>query len=304
MAFQKRHYYGKGLSLIEKLEEKIGYDEKTGLIRDGSSEALLDTFENSSFAIANILARREKVGERILKGIEKHIGFNDIGLVYNKIGLSKQENKKVLPGEKTIYLANQTLMSLLYYLVGEKEKSERLKEKIDKEIGIFEFEYKNKKHTIYRHEPNKEHFYPFNNLLVGILNHSYNEKEKAEKLVKNVRDPCFDKGIGLLRGKPESKLYFTLDNALLATYLTISGKEKEAGNIVRKIEEKVGFDKEIGLIYRGALGPISLIVPKDSNNTGKISLKNSHPITDVLTYTNSQLAITYLCLAGMFSTRE
>ena len=66
MAFQKRHYFGKGISLIERIEELIGFDEKTGLVKDGSSESMLDSFENSSFGIANFLAGREDVSRGIL----------------------------------------------------------------------------------------------------------------------------------------------------------------------------------------------------------------------------------------------
>ena len=32
MAFQKRYYFGKGVSLIELIEDLIGFDEEIGLI--------------------------------------------------------------------------------------------------------------------------------------------------------------------------------------------------------------------------------------------------------------------------------
>lgn len=303
MALQKRHYYGKALSLIRKIEEVIGYDKKTRLIKDGSSEELLDTFENSSFAIANVLAGRDKTAEKIRKGIEQYVGFDEkTGLVYNKIGLSKHEDKKVLPGEKTIFLANNSLMSILYYLTGDKKKSKELKEKIDGVIGTFNFNLGDKKYETYKHELNKDIFYPFNNILIGINNLIHNEKKGAGKLVKNIEELCFDEKIGLLKGEPESKLYFTLDNALFSAYLAISGKEKEAENLVKTIETKVGFDEETKLIHRGILGSIGLIAPNDHKSIGYVDkgLKKSHQIKDILTYTNSNLAISYLCLAGLF----
>lgn len=298
MAFQKRHYFGKGVSLIERIEKLIGFDKEIGLIRDGSSETMLDSFENSSFAIANFLARREDISRRILEGIEKYIGFDETGLVYNKIGLSQHEDKKVLPGEKTIYLANNALVSILYYLFGEEVKAKSLKEKLEEKIGTFDFEVGGKKYQVYRHEPNKNHFYPFNNLLVGINDLVLGSD--GREAIKTVRNLCFDEEMGLLRGELKGKIYFTLDNSLFATYLSLSGNE-EAEKLIKTIERDIGFDGETGLVYRGALGPIGLIAPRDSDNTGNVqNLRKSHPVREILTYTNSTLAIAYLTLAGMW----
>jgi len=295
MAFQKRHYFGKGISLIERIEELIGFDEKTGLVKDGSSESMLDSFENSSFGIANFLAGREDVSRGILGGIENYIDFDENGLVYNKIGLSQHEDKKVLPGEKTIYLANNVLVSVLYHLFGEERKAKSLREKIEEKVGTFDF----KGEKVYRHEPNKNHFYPFNTLLVGINNLVLGNN--GGESVEAIRNLCFDKEMGLLRGEPKGKLYFTLDNSLFATYLSLSGNEEEAEKLIKNVERVIGFDEETGLVYRGALGPIGLIAPRDSSNTANVqNLKRSHPIRDVLTYTNSTLAIAYLTLAGNF----
>lgn len=300
MALQKRHYYGKALNLIKKIELLIGYDKKTGLIRDGSSENLLDTFENSSFAIANCLAGRKEVAVNILKSIEENIGFDgETGLVYNKIGLSKNENKMVLPGEKTIFLANNVLISILYDLLGENDKSIKIRKNIDDSIGTFEY---NDRFKIYRHEPKKDIFYPFNNILVGLTKYSNGHKTKGKQLVKDIETLCSDNKMGLLMAEPKSKLYFTLDNALFSSYLSISGKEKRSEQVIKTIENKIGFDKETGLAYRGILGSIGLIAPKDIENTANIKdgLKNNHQIKDVLTYANSHLAISYLCLAGNY----
>lgn len=295
MAFQKRHYLGKGIGLIERIEDLIGFDKETGLIRDGSSEAMLDTFENSSFGIANFLAGRGDVSRALLEGIEKYIGFDENGLVYNKIGLSQHEDKKVLPGEKTIYLANSILISVLYRLFGEEQKARSLREKVEENIGVFDF----KGIRTYRHEPNKNYFYPFNNLLVGINDLVLGNNER--KSVEAVMNLCLDKEMGLLRGEPKGKIYFTLDNALLSTYYAWSGNKEESKKLIKRIEDLIGFDEETGLVYRGALGPIGLIAPKDSDNTGNVQgLKKSHPIKDILTYTNSTLAIAYLSLAGLF----
>ncbi|MFA4817671.1 MAG: hypothetical protein WC608_03010 [Parcubacteria group bacterium] len=297
MAFQKRHYFSKGVALINGVEKLIGYDKKTGLIRDGTSEKMLDTFENSSFAIANFLAGRQQIAERIAVSLEKNVGFNSDGLFFNKIGLSQHEEKKVLPGERTIYTANNALMSILYFLLGEDKKAEELAENITQRIGSFYCQG----HRVYRHEPDKDFFYPFNNLLMGICLSLVNKK-RSIGLVKTIEKICFDDKMGLLRGDPKSNLYFTLDNSLLAIYYQMSGNEKLAEKIVKTIEQTVGFDGNTQLVYRGVLGAVRLIAIKDSDNTGNIQrgLKKFHPIQDVLTYANSTLAIAYLCLAGNF----
>lgn len=290
MALDKRYCFGKGIDLIEGINNFIGLDEKTGLVRDGSSDKLLDTFENSSFAIANFLAGKDEVSYKILQGIEEHIGFNKKGLVYNKIGLSKNEETKTLPGEKTIYLANNGLLSSLYWLVGEKEKSKILRDKIDKNIGKFEY----RGESFCRHESNKKHFYPFNNLIMAINDLIIGET--SSNLIQPVEEVCLDK-TGLIRGEPNSKIYFTLDNALRATYYAFI-KDDKAKEILKNLEDAVGFDSSTNLINRGALGSIELIAPNDKENTGIAKgLQKFHPIKDVLTYTNSAMAIAYLSLA-------
>jgi len=146
MGLQRRYYYSKALNLIKAIEDVIGFDKKTELVLDGSREGIfLDVFENSSLAIAYFLAGKRKKAKKLLEGIEKNIGFDPkTSFFYNKKGLSKEEDKKVLGGEKIIYLSNQALMSILYYLFEKKEKSEEFLRKIDNEIGTFKFNINNK----------------------------------------------------------------------------------------------------------------------------------------------------------------
>jgi len=282
MGLDKRHYYGKALTLIKAIEDIIGFDKKTKLVLDGSREGIfLDSFENFSLAICYILSGRKEEAKQILIGVIKHIGFDPkTGLVHNKKGLSQDESKKVLPGEKTIYLSNQALISILYWLLDEKEKSKEFEEKIDKIIGTFEFKVNKNIYKVYKHGPDQKYFYPFNNILVAIVKLLHNKKNEAQKLIKDTLKICFDKNVGLLKATPKEKIYFLLDNTLLATYYAISRNIKKAEEIIKIIENKIGFDKETKLAYRGT--------------------RENKVIKDYLTYNNSHLAITYLCLAGMF----
>jgi len=281
MTLQKQYYYGKASSLLEAIERNIGFDEKSGLIKDGSSEGVfLDTFENSSLGIAYVLQGRDEQAQKILKGIEKYIGIDPkTGLFYNKKGLSEGESKKILPGEKTLYLSNQVLISALFWLLRDKEKSNELGEKFEREIGTFEFKADGKKYQIYRHGGDKDYFYPFNNLLVAIIKVVGNEKNEAEGLVSDIKEICFD-NIGLLRANPKDRVYYILNNALLASYYAVTQRVDEAEKIISLLENKVGFDDITRLAYEGF--------------TPRKKIKN------ILTYANSQLAITYLCLAGLF----
>lgn len=282
MALQKRYYHGKALNLIKAIKEVIGFDHKTGLVLDGSKEGIfLDVFENSSLAIAYFLSGRRNDAETLLKGIKIHIGFDpETGFIYNKKGLGKEEEKKVLPGEKTIFLANQALISLLYWLIGEKDASKEFLDKIDYQIGTFEFQTDNKTYEIYKHGIDQDFFYSFNNILVAIIKLVHGDKEKSEKLVRDIIEICFDDKLGLLKATPGEEVYFLLDNALLATYYHLSGKTEEAERIIKLVEGKIGFDKETKLAYRG--------------------LREDKIIKEFLTYNNSHLAIAYLTLAGMF----
>jgi len=281
MSMNKHYYYGKAASLIKGVENYIGFDKDSGLIKDGSPEGVfLDTFENSSLAIAYVLLGRKEDAKRIFEGIKTHIGIDpETGLFYNKKGLSKDESKKTLPGEKTLYLSNQVLVSILCEMLGMEEEARELEKKYEKEIGTFEFEVNGKKYQIYRHAKNKNYFYPFNNLLVAINKISLGQEDKAEKLVADIKEICFDDKVKLLRANPKDRIYFTLNNALLSTYQAITGREKESANLIHHIEEKIGFDEKTGLAFEG-------FTPR-----GKIK--------NILTYVNTQLAISYLALAGI-----
>ena len=282
MALQKRYYYGKALALIKAIEEIIGFDKETELVLDGSKEGIfLDVFENSSLAIAYFLSGKKNQAKKLLASIRKHIGFDSkTGFIYNKKGLSKEEDKKVLPWESTIYLSNQALLSFLYWLFEEREKSKEFLNKIDNEIGTFKFQVVNKTYDIYKHGLNQEYFYSFNNILVAIIKFINGDKEKSKRLVKDILEICFDKEMGLLRVTPEEEVYFLLDNSLLVSYYYLSGEIEKAEKLMKLIEEKIGFDNETKLAYRG--------------------IRGNKVIKEFLTYNNSHLAISYLCLGGMF----
>lgn len=282
MALQRRYYHGKAADLLKAIEDVIGFDKRTELVLDGSKEGIfLDVFENTSLAIAYFLAGKQEKTKKLLSAINKNIGFDPkTGLVYNKKGVSKQEYKKVLPGEETIFLSNQALLSWLYWLLGEKGKSKEFLGKIDDLIGTFEYTANEKTYNIYKHGLNQEYFYSFNNILMAIIKYLNGDKEKSQELINDILEICFDKKVGLLKATPEERVYFLLDNSLLATYYCIVGKLSEAEKIIKIAEQKIGIDKETKLMYRGISG--------------------NRIIREFLTYNNSHLAISYLHLAGMF----
>lgn len=278
----KQYCYGKASSLIESVEKNIGFDQESGLIKDGSPEGVfLDTFENSSLAIAYILQGRKEEANKILIGIKKIIGIDKkTGLFYNKKGLSKDESKKVLPGENIIYLSNQALISTLLWLLKNKKESEELSKIYEKEIGFFEYENQGKKYKLFKHAVNQNYFYPFNNILVAINKQIMGKSEEAKKYVLDIIELCFDSMTGLLKTKPQENVYFTLNNALYSTYLCLIGEKDKATKIIKLIETNIGFDKKTGMAFEG--------------------FTQRKKIENALTYANSQLAISYLALAGMF----
>lgn len=283
MSMDKQYCYGKASSLINAIENRIGFDTETGLIKDGSPEGIfLDTFENASLAIAYVLQGKAGEAKKILEGIRKFIGVDPTtNLFFNKKGQSKNESKKILPGEKIIYLSNQALVSILLYLLGNVKKAKEILKKYEIEIGKFDFKWKGKTFQIYKHGKNLNYFYPFNNLLVGINKFVLDKKKEAQKLVDDICELCLDKEINLLRANPKDRVFFTLTNALFSTYLSVSGKFEEASRIIKLIEQKIGFDKKTGLAFEGFIPPRKII-------------------SNTLTYVNTQLAISYLALAGMW----
>jgi len=106
------------------------------------------------------------------------------------------------------------------------------------------------------------------------------DKEKSKKLINDILEICFNNKTGLLKATPEEEIYFLLDNSLLSVYYCLSGETEKAESIIKLIEKKIGFDKETKLAYRG--------------------IREDKIIKEFLTYNNSNLAISYLSLAGMF----
>lgn len=282
MSMDKQYCYGKASLLIESVEKNIGFDQESGLIKDGFPEGVfLDAFENSSLAIVYILQGRKEEANKILLGIKKIIGIDKkTGLFINKKGLSKDESKKVLPGENIIYLSNQALISILLWLLKNKKESKELSKIYEKEIGFFEYENQGKKYKLFKHAVNQNYFYPFNNILVAINKQIMGKSEEAKKYVLDIIELCFDSRTGLLKTKPQENVYFTLNNALYSTYLCLIGEKDKAAKIIKLIEANIGFDKKTGMAFEG--------------------FTQREKIENVLTYANSQLAISYLAQAGMF----
>ncbi|MDP3764869.1 MAG: hypothetical protein Q8Q95_04655 [bacterium] len=287
MAFTSTHEIGKARELIAQIESIIGFDEKTGLVKaarllDDPDASHLDTFENISLAINYALLGNTERAKNILIAIEKYVGKdNKTGLFFNKLGIGQHEEKKVLPGEKTIYLSNQVLIFLLLLLLGESKKARDFLEIIKDKFQFFSFN----NHSVYQHALNLSSFYAFNNLFMAIAENVASNQEKSMNLVNDILDLCWDHRIGLLTFAPNEKLYFILDNSLLAIWYKLNNEGNKCRDIIKIIEEKVKRDNETKLFYRGV----------------KLISDNFESIPPALTYTNSVLSIAYLVSADLFT---
>lgn len=286
MAFTSIHEIGKARELIFNLETAIGFDNETGLIKaarfeDDPDAGHLDTFENISFAINYALLGNSEGAQKILAAVENFIGKDSAtGLFFNKSGVGKHEEKKVLPGEKTIYLSNQALIFILLSLLKKQREADEIFKLIKNNFQKFSFQKK----LVYQHAIGLSVFYAFNNLFMAIAEIMRGDKKKSINLVNDIIDLCWDNNINLLTSAPDEKLYFILDNVLLAWWYKLQGESGECRKILKTIEEKVEQDKKTKLFYRGI-------------KNIKDGLEQMPP---ALTYTNSVLTISYLVSADLF----
>lgn len=286
MAFTSIHEIGKARELISNIESVIGFDKKTGLIKaarsvDDPDAGHLDTFENISLAINYILLGNDERGKEILASVEKYIGKDPkTGLFFNKLGIGEHEEKKVLPGEETVYVSNQVLILILLLLLKETDKAQSFFNLIKNTFQKFSF----KDYQIYQHAIGLSSFYAFNNLFMAIAEWMIGDKKESTRLANDVLDLCWDKDIGLLASAPGERLYFVLDNSLLSWWHKLRKEDKQCNNIIKTIEDKIGKDPETNLFFRGI----------------KVTTNTSEPLPPSLTYVNSVLAIGYLVSAGLF----
>lgn len=263
----KDTYFKKALKLIHSVENYIGFDTKTGLLKDKveTADNHLDAFENISLSIAYLLIGREKDANNLILKVEDFIGFDEkTQLIKNKIG------------SENIFLSDNALLALAYFLLSKKHKAHNILNAIETYIGFEE------ETGLARNGLNSPELYSFNSLLMAIDYLIFGYLEKGKKIFDSICTYIgFDqkthllKGIGNKKEKLRSRGIFTLDNALLVIYYVLTDKWDEAEKTILSIESYIEFDSATGLARKGI---------------------NSGP-SDLYSYVNNILAIAYLSLA-------
>lgn len=285
MGFASTHKLGRARELLASIEAAVGFDDKTGLVRAAPLRVpdaeQLNTFENISLAILYFLLGNARRAEDVLHAVEQHIGNDtETGLFFNKRGVSEHEEDAVLPGEKTIYLTNQVLVFVLLFLLKNHGGAKNLFSTIKKHFKKFSFHG----YEVYKHSTTFAGFYAFNTLFMALAEYMTGDIEESKKLVAIIKELCWDEDVGLLMVEPDEKIYFVLDNAVLAWLLKLQDEDQECTHILKTIENQVGKDPNTGLFYRGV---------RRTNNT-------MEPIPPSLTYLNTVLGIAYATSAELF----
>jgi len=269
----KEKYLMKELKLINAVEKHIGFDRKTGLLKDkiNSNNSSLDTFENVSMAISYVLIGKEKEAGKLILAVENLIGFDEnVMLIKNKLG------------SKNIFLSDNALLILGYLLLSKIQNAWNLLNAIESYIGF------DKESGLVKNGPNRPEIYSFNSLLLAIDYSVLGHIEKAKKLFGVVCTRIgFDqkthllKGIGNKKKRSKNRGIFTLDNAILVVYYVLTDKWDEAERILLGIESYIGFDTSTGLVKKG-------LTPEHRG---------------LYSYVNNMLALAYLSLADNLTMR-
>lgn len=264
----EKEYLRKGCRLIDAVENYIGFDPRTGLVRDMvcCETANLDTFENVSLAIAYLLNKKEYKAKRIISTVENLIGFDSrTKLVRNKLG------------SENIFLSDNAILVLGNLLLANYQEGERLMAGIEAFIGI------DTETGLVRNGVNRPEIYSFNSLLLAADYFLLGDTKRSGAIFNAVLacmgfDPLTQLlwGIGNKKRGCKAKGLFTFDNAVLAVYYTLADQHKEAERTVSAIENYIGFDSHTGL------------AKKSTTEKG----------SELFSYVNNTLAMAYYSLSG------
>jgi hypothetical protein len=86
--YANQQYLKKARELVDAIEEHIGYDEETGLVKYEVGGDGLYTHSNALLAIAKLGLGKKGEAWELVRAIEKYIGYDEKGLIRKGVGSS------------------------------------------------------------------------------------------------------------------------------------------------------------------------------------------------------------------------
>jgi tetratricopeptide (TPR) repeat protein len=220
-------------SLVKGIEEHIGFDDETGLVKYVSSNRTwLTICDNAALALVYIALGRKEDSLKLVEGIEKHIGLDEnTGLVTDEYF---KENELPFP-------EGNALLAIVYNALGRKDDAVRLFDDALEALGRGD-----KTGLVYDSikSPSHDSYYTSASAAFAIAYLALNNKEEAARLVEGVEEIIgFVDEKGLITDRNLEKYACrTQDNALLSIAYSALGMHDKASQLLRKIEEHINSE--------------------------------------------------------------
>jgi len=167
-----------------------------------------------------------KEADRIIQGIENHIGFDE------DTGLVKYSFDSYISG---LTPANNSLLAIVYFICGQHRKGKKLLKSIEKNIGFLKLKTGEK---LIRLDPKDNILDVSENAMLAFAYFTYGHHRKGDKLLEDL-EMVMAKNKNIL-AKPLKDLNQNL--CLPLVYLT-AGRDKEEGlGLIKKVEKDYHYE--------------------------------------------------------------